>query len=189
MKILITLMFLVSGVLIFNGCGGQADKKNGEEKQLTEQNTPKVSIHAAIVQGDLSTIRQHIKSGTDINQIDSVGGSTPLITAAVFNRIYIARTLIEAGADLNKQNNEGSTPLLTAAFFCREEIVKDLLKKGADKSIKNKRGSTALDVVKGSFDSVKPVYDHFVKALGPFGLKLDYDRLKETRPNIAEILK
>jgi hypothetical protein len=97
--------------------------------------------------------------------------------------------LIDAGADVNFQNNEGSTPLHTAAFFCRTEIVENLLANGADVSIKNHAGSTALASVTAPFDAVKGIYDYFGTAFGPIGLKLDYEQLKATRPIIAEMLQ
>ena len=97
--------------------------------------------------------------------------------------------LIEAGADVNCQNYEGSTPLITAAVFCRTEIVKALLDKGADKNALNKAGRTVLESIAGPFDNVKGIYDSIGKGLKSLGLKLDYERIKRTRPRIAEMLR
>jgi ankyrin repeat protein len=74
---------------------------------------------------------------------------------AQFGKTEMAKVLIEAGGDLNFQNNDGSTALHTAAFFCRPEIVRVLLDKGADKTIKNKFGATAYQSVAGPFIDVK----------------------------------
>jgi ankyrin repeat protein len=112
-----------------------------------------------------------------------------LITASVFGKTAMAKVLIDAGADLNFQNNDGSTALHTAAFFCRPEIVQMLLDKGADKTIKNSFGVTAYENVAGPFGDVKNAYDMMGKMLGPMGLKLDYTYLEKTRPEIAAILK
>lgn len=149
---------------------------------------PSIGLQEAVITGNAEAIRQHIKAGTNLDEKDPTGGSTPLITSAVFGKTEIALLLMEAGADLNAQNNEGSTPLITAAFFCRPEIVEALLAKGADKTIQNKQGSTALDSVTGSFESVKPIYDYFNTALNQLGLVLDYDYLQTTRPVIAKML-
>ncbi len=97
--------------------------------------------------------------------------------------------IIDAGADLNIQNNDGSTALHTAAFFCNVEIVEALLDNGANKTLKNKNLATALEVVDLPFEDVKDVYDTFAARLYPLGITLDYDHIKSTRPIIAEMLK
>ena len=147
-----------------------------------------ISIHKAALVGDIEAIQEHIKLGSDLNEKDPFG-STPLIIAATFGKTEVALALIAAGADLNIKNNDGSTALITAAFLCRTEIVKALLAKGADKNATNKAGSTALESVAAPFDYVKEFYDNLGKALGPLGLKLDYEHLKKTRPIIAEMLQ
>jgi ankyrin repeat protein len=149
---------------------------------------PRMDIFTAALFGDLKVINQHIEAGTDLNAKDDYG-STPLIIASTFGKTEVAKTLIEAGVDLNITNRDGGTALHSAAFLCRTEIVKALIENGADKSIKNIYGSTARESVMSNWDVVKPIYDQFSKDLGPLGLKLDYDHLKETRPVIAEMLK
>jgi hypothetical protein len=143
----------------------------------------------ATVFGQIEVLKALIEAGADMNAGNNEG-STPLIIAAVFNRIEVSKVLIEAGADMNARNNEGSTALHTAALLCRTEIVDVLLKNGADKNIKNNVGRTALDAVTGPFDDVKGVYDYLQAVVfGPLGLELDYERIKMTRPKIAEMLR
>ena len=149
----------------------------------------RIDLHEAAMEGDLEAIRQHIAAGADLNARSPAGGSSPLIIAAVFGQTEAAKALIEAGADLDQQNNDGSTALISAAFFCRTEIVAALLDAGADKSIRNNAGSTALDGVSAPFDDVKGVYDYLATLLGPAGLRLDYERIRRTRPMIAEMLR
>ena len=50
-------------------------------------------------------------------------------------------------------------------------------------------GNTALQSVSAPFDDVKGIYDSFAQALGPLGLTLDYDHIRTTRPEIAEMLR
>jgi hypothetical protein len=152
-------------------------------------NPPSVGLQEAAARGDLPTVKQHIAAGSNLEEKDPMGGSTPLITAAVFGHVEVARALIEAGADVNTRNNEGSTPLHTAAFLCHPEIVEALLANRAEKSIRNNAGATALESVAGPFEEVKGVYDLLSGALGPLGLQLDYDRIKATRPEIAAMLR
>ncbi len=169
-----------------------ANSNEGTESQLTLEeftNAPVKSIHAAAVEGDLTAIQQHINAGTDLNAKEPSGGSSPLITAAVFGNTEVALALIEAGADVNFRNNEGSTALHSAAFFCHIEIVEALLENGADKNIPNNNGSTALQSVEGPFEEVKGFYKYFENTLGPLGLELDYVQIKKTRPIIKEILQ
>lgn len=179
-------VFFLSAALVLASCGSndssaQAQSKSGK--------APATDIHTAVVKGDLAAVKQHIEAGTNINEKDPFGGSSPLISATLFGKTDIAKALIQAGADINFQNNEGSTALHIAAFFCRPEIVKMLLEKKADKTIRNKYGSTAYESVAGSYNDVKPVYEMMEKMLGPMGLKLDYAYIEKTRPEIANTLK
>jgi ankyrin repeat protein len=150
---------------------------------------PDIDIHTAVITENLAALRQHIAAGSNLNEKDPFGGSSPLISAAVFGKTEMAKVLIEAGADLNLQNNDGSTALHTSAFFCRPEIVKMLLDKNADKTIKNKFGATPYESVAAPFNDVKGVYDMMGTILGPMGLKLDYVYIEKTRPEIAALLK
>ncbi|QEC51873.1 ankyrin repeat protein [Anseongella ginsenosidimutans] len=167
------------------GHSSQADDTPGAERV----EAPKVDIHTAVASGNEAALRQHIAAGTDINTKDPFGGSSPLITAAVFGQTDMAGILIESGADLDFRNNEGSTALLSAAFFGRPEIVRLLLDAGADKSIENKYGATAYESVAAPFAEMKSTYDMMGKLLKPLGLKLDYAYLEKIRPVIAEMLK
>lgn len=148
-----------------------------------------VGLHQAVVEGNLEAVREHIDAGSDLNVREPSGGSSPLVSAAIFGQTDIARALIDAGADVNQQNNEGSTPLITAAFMCRTEIVEALLDAGADRNLANYAGSTPLDVVTIPFEEARGIYDFLGAVLGPYGLKLDYDRIEATRPVIAEMLR
>lgn len=177
-------MFLMS-LLLISSCGS----KDGSAQTKPAKGAPAVDIHTAVVTDNRDAIKQHIAAGSNINEKDPYGGSSPLISAALFGKTEVARLLIDAGADLNFQNNEGSTALHTAAFFCRPEIVKMLLDKKADKTIRNKYNSTAYESVAGPFADLKPTYQALEQMLAPMGLKLDYAYIEKTRPEIATMLK
>jgi uncharacterized protein len=180
--------FLIA-LLVLGGCN---ERKASAQKGTSAHSTtkaPEVDIHTAVVTNNVEALKQHIKAGTNLNEKDPFGGSSPLITAALFGKTEMAKLLIDAGAAINFRNNDGSTALHTATFFCRPEIVTMLLKKNADRTIKNNFGSTAYESVAGSFQDVKQVYDVMGTMLGPMGLKLDYDYIEKTRPEIAAMLK
>jgi len=155
----------------------------------TTETAARVGLHRAALEGDVAAVRAHIADGSDLNEREPSGGSSPLITAATFGRTEVATALIDAGADVDQQSNDGSTALLTAAFMCHTEIVAALLDAGADKSIPNNAGSTALDVVTVPFEAIEGIYDYLGAVLGPLGLELDYERIRATRPQIAEMLR
>jgi len=190
-KTVITVLVVFS--LFFTAFKGKVENiDTTEEPSTTEQmgaTQQNMNIHAAVISGNLTAVKQLIASGTDVDEPEPAGGSSPLISAIVFDQTKIALALVDAGADVNFKNNEGSTPLHTAAFFCHTEVVKVLLQHGANKSIKNNAGALAIETVSGPFESVKGIYDYFSKVYAPLGLKLDYEQIKATRPLIVDMLK
>ncbi len=185
----LTKVVLLGSLLVLGACN---EKKASAQKNASSKlavNAPTVDIHTAVITSNVDAIKQHITAGSNLNEKDPFGGSSPLISAALFGKTEIAKMLINAGADINFKNNDGSTALHTAAFFCRPEIVKMLLNKDADKTIKNKYGSTAYESVAGPFNDLKSTYDMMGQMLAPMGLKLDYPYIEKTRPEIAAVLK
>ena len=158
-------------------------------KTETNAEKPAMDLQTAVLYGDLQVVKQHIQADTDLNVKDPMSGSTPLITAATFDKTEIANALIDAGADLSIKNNDGATALHVAAFFCRVEIVQKLLDAGADKTLQNNFGATPRESVMGSFREIKPIYELMQSQLGPFGLELNMEELEKTRPVIAMMLQ
>jgi hypothetical protein len=185
-KITLAIIFLITV-----GCQNKQESENRDSISAVQTGVkaPELDIHTAVITGNLEAVKQHIAAGSNLNEKDPFGGSSPLISASLFGKTDIAKLLIDASADINFQNNDGSTALLTASFFCRPEIVKLLLDKGADKTIKNKYGATAYDTVVTPFSDVKNTYDMMGKMLEPMGLKLDYAYIEKIRPEIAAMLK
>lgn len=184
-KSLKTLLNIILISTVLTACG----QSGAQTKEGSEVETPKMELQAAVMSGDLVVVKQHIKAGSDLNAKDAFSGSTPLITAATFGKVDVAKALIDAGADLSVANNDGSNPLHTAAFFGRIEIVQLLIDANADKSLKNNFGATARETVMGPFADMKPIYNMMQQQLEPLGLKLDMEALKKARPVIAMMLQ
>jgi ankyrin repeat protein len=186
-----SLGFLLLAVLFASACA-QSDKKTTTNNNVEVKKTvdkPSMDIHSAVLSGNLDMVKKHIKAGTDLNQKEPMGGSTPLISAATFNKPEIAKALIDANVDLSIKNNDGSTALHTAAFFCRIEIVQMLIDAKADKTIRNNFGATPRETVMGDFAEIKPFYEMITEQLKPLGFVLDMDELKKARPVVAMMLQ
>jgi len=182
LKPIITLSFVV---MLLVAC--TQSRNDSETTSVTAK--PEIDMQTAVISGNIEAVKEHIKAGTDLNQKEQMSGSTPLISAATFDKLEIAKALIDAGADLSIQNNDGATALHTAAFFCRVEIVQLLIDANADKSIRNNFGATARESVLGPFEQIKPVYTMMQEQLKIFGLQLDMAELEKTRPVIAMMLQ
>ncbi len=67
-----------------------------------------------------------------------------LIQAAENGDLTEVEKLLEAGADVNKQNNDGETALFFAAEHGYVEIAEKLIEEGADVNVQNNNGGTTL---------------------------------------------
>ena len=185
------LNFLLLIMLLTSSCAESSKNTNTKANNSIKAKVdkPKMNIQTAVLSGNLEIVKQHIAAGTDINQIDAMSGSTPLMSAATFNKIEIAKALIIANADLTLKNNDGGTALHSAAFFCRVEIVQLLIDAKADKTTKNNFGATPRESVIGPFADMKPFYEMIQQQLSPLGLQLDLNEVEKTRPVIAMMLQ
>lgn len=191
LKVIAHFTFLLPLWLLVSCSGQEGTTQENSSTQVaqTKVKPPQTDLHTAVLTDNREAVQQHIAAGSNLNEKDPFGGSSPLITASLFDKPEMARTLMDAGADLDFQNNDGATALHIAAFFCRPEIVKMLLEKGADKTIRNKYGVTAYESVAAPFGEAKNTYQTMETLLGPMGLTLDYAYLEKTRPEIAAMLK
>lgn len=71
-------------------------------------------------------------------------GKTALMLAAKDNELSQVRSLLAAGADINKVNDNGGTPLMYAALGGNIEIVRMFLDRGARVNATAKNGWSAL---------------------------------------------
>jgi hypothetical protein len=186
-----TMQILILTLLVTSACT-QSNRKattsnSSEIKKSVDK--PSIDIHGAVLTGNLEAVKQHIEAGTDINQKEAMSGSTPLMSAATFNKPEIAKVLINANADLSVKNNDGGTALHTAAFFGRVEIVQLLIDAKADKTVRNNYGATARETVMVDYAQMKPIYEMLIQQLQPMGFTLDLIELQKARPVVAMMLQ
>ena len=95
---------------------------------------------------NLNLVNDLIALGADLEWQDKEDGSTALHWCANKNRPEILRMLIDAGADLNMQDNRGRTPLQYCVDWNHPEIARMLLDAGADKTIPNNNGTLPYEL-------------------------------------------
>jgi len=120
-------MVMVFMVLIISGCDREAADdihvdQNNHKESINDQpakkpKPPKVDIHTAVISGDINAIQQHISAGTNINQKDPFGGSSPLISAALFNQPEIVTLLLDAGANIDFKIMTDQRLCMSLRFF------------------------------------------------------------------------
>jgi uncharacterized protein len=102
------------------------------------------------------------------------GGLTPLVYAARENCIECAKTLVEAGADVNQRTFYGWTPLLVATQNRHYQLAQFFLEHGANPNTANNGGWTPLylatdnrNIEGGDYPVRAPDMDHldFIKLL------------------------
>ncbi len=104
-------------------------------------------IEGAAVQGDLETLKQHVKD-TDTANLADPHGITPLMKAAGKNHLEPMRYLLQTGAYRDARDEKGSTALLEAIRAGAKDAVALLLNFGADPDMHAENGETALSVAK-----------------------------------------
>lgn len=133
--LLLTTVALLYGL---SGCGGGGKP----EKQTALGLTP---FHMAAREGDLETVRQHLKDGVpaDVRDVD---GNTALHRAARDGRLAIAQVLLDYQADPDATTGTGWTPLHLALRANQAEMVELLLRYSADPNLPNPEGLPPLHV-------------------------------------------
>lgn len=102
-----------------------------------------LTLADAILQEDSSAVRQILRYGIDINDIDEYG-FTPLIETAIIDNIELAKIILNAGADANKQDATGGTALQWAAENNNLAMCKLLLEHKANPNAYNFSGQPVL---------------------------------------------
>ena len=107
-------------------------------------------IHAAARQRDVAKVRELLSAGVDVDlpngrAPNGDGGNTPLWFAAQGpspNGLRVARVLVEAGANINRQCEHGRTGLHMAAAWGHLDVVMFLMENRADPTIRDDEDMT-----------------------------------------------
>ena len=118
-------------ILLF--CLAQVSLAQGTSDQLIE----------AISESKAEEVEQMLKSGTDANELSSVG-ATPLIHATWGKNIAIVKLLVENGADINLNTERFGCALNVAASVGAGGIAYLLIENGANLNAQDNEGKTPL---------------------------------------------
>lgn len=89
---------------------------------------------------DFSYLELLLKHGMDPNRPIAFNGNTVMHTAITSNRMEQVRLLVEAGANLNHQDDSNETAIKKASSINNYTMVLLFLERGADPMLKNKWG-------------------------------------------------
>jgi ankyrin repeat protein len=106
-------------------------------------------LHRAAQDGDLDRVNELLERKYPVNRFDDLG-KTPLHYAVMDHRLEVAKRLIEAGANVNAQDERviGDTPLCENAGECSYDMAKLLIDAGADPTIRGWMQLNAFDRIR-----------------------------------------
>ena len=131
----------------------------GADIEATDQKGYTALILASY-NGQESTAALLLSYGARVDAGDRDRGNTALMGVAFKGYSVIARSLIDAGADVNARNFAGQTALMTAALFGRTEIIDMLLAAGADPALSDASGNTVVTLARSQGN--QPLADRFL---------------------------
>ncbi|ALL04717.1 hypothetical protein AQ505_03970 [Pedobacter sp. PACM 27299] len=111
-----------------------------QEKTMTSSTN---EIFQIIAQQNLSEMKVWLSKKPNL-ELKNEKGETPLMAVTYLNQVQMAKLLIDAGANVNTQDNLQNSPFLYAGAAGQLEILKLCLKSGADYKVFNRYNGTAL---------------------------------------------
>lgn len=128
--------------------GYSALLKHGADPNLQDYRGNTIT-HIAAEAPDPFWLSEALEHGADPNSINTdhpfCPNSTPMYYAIYDERTENVKLLIEAGANLNHQNDYGRTPLHIASAQGDFDIVLELLEAGADYRIEDMHGRDVIE--------------------------------------------
>lgn len=147
------LMEMLAAQAQQQGVGGvDADAIAGDEKLPDDEKKSILqrSLAMAASNGDLDQVNSILsgkaKSIVDLNALDD-DGTPPLVYASCFGHESVVKALVDAGADVDKQDRNQWNALMWAMTNRHKGIAKILLDNGASPDAKTSSGRTAFDFI------------------------------------------
>src|SRR6478735_7524962 len=112
-----------------------------------------MQLHAAAARGDIEGVAYALQRGTPVDALDrskstalsaALQGGSSLPGAASHSNLAVLKLLLDAGAEIEKRDDQGCPPLLRAAGVSDPALLDELLARGADPRFVTKSGYTAL---------------------------------------------
>ena len=126
--------FIVSLGVVYACRFGHSAVFNLFAKQL--ECTPQViDLFMSCAEGDVGSVRQHIKEFNIDPNTTLISGITPLMIASSCGNIETLECLLQAEADVNSKDEEGYTPLAYATSSKSLTIIQRLRKSGANPNL------------------------------------------------------
>jgi len=120
-----------------------------------------MSLIEAVEQQNEQQVQELLAQSTEVD-IQNDKGETPLLIATHQNNVAIAKALIDAGADINKQDAIQDSPYLYAGAQGKTEILAYMLAhREPDQTVVNRYGGNALipAAEKGHLENVKKLLE------------------------------
>ena len=97
-------IIITIAALVLVGCA------TTQQPEPPTANAPDISIHFAVIGGDIKAVRHHLTAGTDVN-VKMDGEITPFHCAVDRGHKEITELLIANGANVHAKMERGETPL------------------------------------------------------------------------------
>ena len=117
---------------------------NGQDEDGT---TP---LMQAAYKGHYYAVLELVKAGASVTAMNQQQKQRALRIACKEGHSSVVKALIEAGADINGQDEDGTTPLMEATCGYDDQMVHELIRAGASVSVKNNKQQTALHTASNS---------------------------------------